>query len=222
MFCVASILLSAFLFNVFRFFTPGKIYPYYLAIALRNRTTAEQIGKLWKREKLQEPENQDESFEEKKLQSENTDFLFAQKNILLFWITFITPSVICYTMEWLYKGRIKHEEVFDVAHVHETITGVQTILMIYITFVPFYSYRFKCWDKVGLVFHMIAIHIVFIVCPVVAIVHSLSSLTLFRESRAVGWFFTFTLINVMTVIYYCAIIQKLVRGMLQFHRNRKN
>ena len=142
LFCVASIIASAVLFNLIRFFTPGKIYHYYLGIALRTRTTAEQISQLWNEKKLEMPEDATDNFKEKKLQAENTDYMFAQKNVLLFWITFITPSVICYTMEWLYEGRILHEGVFKVTHVHEVITGVQTVFMIYVTFVPFYSYRF--------------------------------------------------------------------------------
>ena len=148
--------------------------------------------------------------------------MFAQKNILLFWITFITPSVICYTMEWLYKGRIEHEKVFDIARVHEVITGIQTVLMIYLTFVPFYSYRFECWNKVGLALFFIVIHIICIVCPVVAIVYTLTNWSVMKESRAVGWFFTYTLIQLMTIIYYFAIMVKLVRGILFFHRSRKN
>ena len=51
--------------------------------------------------------------QDRKMQSENTDYMRASKQLLLFWITFITPSVICYTMKWIYTGRIKNEEVFE-------------------------------------------------------------------------------------------------------------
>ena len=96
--------------------------------------------------------------------------MFAQKNILLFWITFITPSLICYTMKWIYKDRIQIEEIFEIVKVHEALTGIQTILTIYTSFVPFYSYRFECWNKIGGLVHLIAIHVTFIVCPIIGIV----------------------------------------------------
>ena len=104
LFSVASIIASAFLYNAIRFFSPGKIYNYYLQIALQNKMTTTQISQLWKKKKLRIPENlkDDVTTNERKLKAANTDYMFAQKNILLFWITFITPSLICYTMKWIY------------------------------------------------------------------------------------------------------------------------
>ena len=94
--------------------------------------------------------------------------------------------------------------------------------MIYISFVPFYSYRVACWDKIGIFVHLIAIHLIFIVIPIIAIVHSAMNYKNLRDSRAVGWLFVYAMINIMTIIYYFAMIVKLCRGMVLFRKTRRN
>ena len=61
---------------------------------------------------------------EKKEQSENVDFMHASKTILLFWINFITPFVISYTMKLIYKDRIEKDEIFDINVFHEVLTAI--------------------------------------------------------------------------------------------------
>ena len=95
-----------------------------------------------------------------------------QRSILLFWITLVTPSMTAYTMKRVYEGRIADEEIFDVNIFRETLTVIQAISTVYITFCPFYSYKFACWDKVGFYFHMFAIHLIFLAIPLISVVHS--------------------------------------------------
>ena len=148
--------------------------------------------------------------------------MYASTNEYLFWITFITPSIIIYTLEFLYDGRIKDEKIYETAHLHEVLTAVQSAMMVYICFVPFYSDRFPVWDKIGYVLHMIAIHIMFIVCPIIVIVHTAIYVTRFYDSPARGWLFTFALMNVLVLIYYFTVFLKFVRGITKFYKNRKH
>ena len=94
--------------------------------------------------------------------------------------------------------------------------------MIYLSFTPFYSYRFAWWDKIGIFVHLIAIHLIFIVVPIIAIVHSAINYKSLRDSRVVGWLFVYAMINIMTIIYYFAMILKLCRGMILFQKTRRN
>ena len=41
LFQISAIILSALLYNLIRFLTPTKIYPYYLAIAFQNKITVD-------------------------------------------------------------------------------------------------------------------------------------------------------------------------------------
>ena len=42
-----------------------------------------------------------------------------------------------------------------------------------------------------------------------------------KKSRAVGWLATFLFMNVLTLLYYFAIMIPLVRGILAFHREKR-
>ena len=185
MFTVTAIIASAFLYNAIRFFTPCKVYNYYLAISLRHRTTSAQVGKLWKSKKLPGPTNPDETIaNERKHQAEHTDFMFAKQNILLFWITFLTPAMITYSTESIYKSRIQNEDILGLLHVIEWLTSIQGVLTVYLSFVPFYSDRFACWNKIGCLVHFIAVHVLFIVSPIIGIVYSLLYWKAVNESRS--------------------------------------
>ena len=48
----------------------------------------------------------------------------ASKTVLLFWINFITPFVISYTMKLIYKDRIEKDEIYDINVVHEVLTVI--------------------------------------------------------------------------------------------------
>ena len=93
---IAAITISGILFNLIRYLAPTRIYIYYLQIALPMATTSEQCSMLWRPHKIPFPENlkQDQDSCEKKQASENTDFMFAHKSMLRYWVTFITPAVI--------------------------------------------------------------------------------------------------------------------------------
>ena len=39
---------------------------------------------------------------EQKLQAERTDFMAANKRLLMFWTTFMTPVLICYAMIYVF------------------------------------------------------------------------------------------------------------------------
>ena len=147
--------------------------------------------------------------------------MFASKTVLLFWMTFLTPLIISYSMKLIYKDRIAKDEIYSINVFHEVLTIIQTILMIYVTFVPFYSYTVACWDKIGIWMHLVAIHVIFVLIPLIAIVHSAINFSNYSDSRVVGWLFVYAMINVMTIIYYFAMILKLCRGMIQFQRVRK-
>ena len=92
--------------------------------------------------------------------------------------------------------------------------------MVYITFCPFYSYKFACWDKVGFYFHMFAIHLIFLAIPLVSVIHSAFYFEQMTDSLAVGWLLTYSLMNVMVIIYYFVLILKVVMGMVKFHNGR--
>ena len=83
-------------------------------------------------------------------------------------------------------------------------------MMGYITFTPFYSNRFPIWDRIGYFIHMIMIHVMFIVCPLVVIVHTAIYIKNIHESPAKGWFYTYAMMNVMVIIYYFAMFLKFV------------
>ena len=117
-------------------------------------------------------------------------------------------------MKLIYDDRIAKDEIFAINSVHEWLTFVQTIVMIYISFVPFYSYSIACWDKIGIFVHLLGIHLIFIVIPLIAIIHSSVNYKNIRDSRVVGWLFVYSLINIMTIIYYFAFMLKLCRGMI--------
>ena len=81
LFQISAIIISALLYNLIRFLTPTKIYPYYLAIAFQNKITVDQISTLWDRKKIAFPQDlvDDNMACEKKRQSENVDFMFSQR-----------------------------------------------------------------------------------------------------------------------------------------------
>ena len=147
--------------------------------------------------------------------------MLAQKDPLHLWTTIITPMVICVAMQWIYEGRIEHQEVWPIIRAHEWFVGIQSVLMVYISFVPFYSDKFPIWTKIGPIIHMIAIHTIFILIPVISIIHTSINVEHVRVSRAVGWLFTFVFINVMCIIYYFYVPLKVVRGASQFLKNRR-
>ena len=95
-------------------------------------------------------------------------------------------------------------------------------MMCYISFVPFYSNRLPVYDKIGYFIHMFAIHVMFLVCPIIVIVHTAINLKNFYESPARGWLFVFALMNIMAVIYYFAIFLKFVIGITKFWKKRKH
>lgn len=143
---------------------------YYLRIALQPRTTIEQCSELWKPHKLvfSKDHLKDKNACEKKLKSENTDFVLAHKNLLMLWVTFITPGVICVAMQWIYEGRAISDEVWSVIHKNEWIVSIQIVCCVYITFVPFYSDKHPWWHKIAPVIHFIAVHLIFLVLPIVS------------------------------------------------------
>ena len=69
---------------------------------------------------------------------------------------------------------------------------------------------------------MIVIHIMFILCPILAIVHTLVYIKDLFGSPVRGWFITYALINVMTLFYYFFLFMRFVRGITKFKRNRRN
>jgi len=79
LFSIVAIIIAAFLYNLCRFLTPGKIYLYYLLIALRPQTTVKRQAQLWKDNKLQFPDElkNDKAAMLKKKKSETTDYMFA-------------------------------------------------------------------------------------------------------------------------------------------------
>ena len=69
---------------------------------------------------------------------------------------------------------------------------------------------------------MLAIHITFLLCPLIAIIMLLMNLDTLKQSWAVGWLGTYFFMNFMVILYYFAIMMNLVRGMIFFHRERKS
>ena len=59
---------------------------------------------------------------EKKKQSENIDFMFASKTCLLFWMTFLAPLLISYSMKLIYKDRIAKDDIYSINVFHEVLT----------------------------------------------------------------------------------------------------
>ena len=148
--------------------------------------------------------------------------MFASKTILLYWITFIAPFIISWSMRLVYDNRIAKDKIFAINKLHTVLTMIQTIVMIYISFVPFYSYHLVWWDKLGIFIHLLGIHLIFIVIPIYALIHSAIYYTNIRDSRVVGWLFVYSMINVMTIIYYFAFMLKLCKGMIKFQKTRRN
>ena len=148
--------------------------------------------------------------------------MFASRTVLLYWITFIAPFIISWSMKLIYDDRIAKDEIFAINSLHEVLTMIQTVVMVYISFVPFYSYSVACWDKIGIFIHLLGIHLIFIVIPLIAIIHSAVNYTSLRDSRVVGWLFVYSMINIMTIIYYFAFMWKLCKGMIQFQKTRRS
>ena len=94
------------------------------------------------------------------------------------------------------------------------------MLTIYLSFVPFYSARFPAWTKIGSWIHVIAVHVIFILVPLLSIGNTLIHIEAVWKSRAIGWLLTYLLINLMTIIYYFISILKIVRGARQFVKDR--
>ena len=124
-------------------------------------------------------------------------------------------------MQWIYYGRSISDEVWEVIFKNQWIAGIQIICCIYITFVPFYSHRFACWNKIGPLIHLIAVHLIFIVLPITSMIATSSRYEYIMESRAIGWLTTFGFINLMTIVYYFVMVLKIVRGAWRFIRSEK-
>ena len=50
--------------------------------------------------------------------------MFASRTVLLYWITFIAPFIISWSMKLIYDDRIAKDEIFAINSVHEVLTMI--------------------------------------------------------------------------------------------------
>lgn len=97
---------------------------------------------------------------------------------------------------------------------------LQTILLVYILFVPFYSKAKRCWDQVGGVVHFMAVHLVFLVIPMYVIGVSAMFMFEYRGEPVMTFLALFPILNASLILVYFFRVFNIVKKTMQWHRGK--
>ena len=162
--CVAAAFLLA------RALTP---YPSYTKYLLMAHSPHVDCSMLWCSDRRVKPLDVSTEVKNKISNAEEADFMSRNIEALAMFGPLTVYPLISFFDFFLIRRAIRvlnwHYDITDERYMLHYLAITQAILAFVLYFLPFYSLRFGCWNKIAPIFHFIIVHFVFLVAPIAAI-----------------------------------------------------
>ena len=144
----------------------------------------------------------------------------AHKPILIIYTAVTIPCVV-YGLTLNFKA-IAGRDRLEIKEMELLFWAViaQTILLLYILFVPFYSRNCKCWDRFGGIIHFISVHLVFLVIPMYVIMVSGTFVKEMRNDPNFTLLALFPILNASLILIYILKVFKIVKKTIAWNKSK--